>query len=249
MLGAAGNFENGTHWMLTRVLIVLLIVLNLGVAAWWALRPAPAAPAADPALAGVPTLQLANEHKASAHAVATTPAPAPASGPVAAALPAATVATDGAEQCFRFGPFADAASAESAATTLRASVRKAIARATKTTTGGKGWTVWLPPFADMTLAQAKALEIATAGIKDYYVVSKGAQVNAIMLGHFNSEASAQRRLSELQAKGIHAQLLAPEGAAASAWVDAAAAPGFDAAASQARIGAKSVQPLDCVGLH
>ena len=245
MLGAAGNFENGTHWMLTRALIVLLIVLNLGVAAWWALRPAPAAPAADPALAGVPTLQLANEHKTSAPAAAT----APASQPIAAAAPAAPVAADAAGQCFRFGPFADAASAEIAATQLRPSVSKAIARAATSTTGGKGWTVWLPPFADMATAQAKALEIASAGIKDYYVVPKGAQVNAVMLGHFGNEASARRRLSELQAKGIHAQLLAPAGAAAGAWVDAAAAPGFAIAAAQARIGAKSVQPLDCVGLH
>ena len=38
--------------MLTRALIVLLVVLNLGVAAWWALRPSPRI-VADTALADI----------------------------------------------------------------------------------------------------------------------------------------------------------------------------------------------------
>ena len=52
--------------MLTRALIVLLLVLNLGVAAWWWLRPsadAPAAVAIDP---HVPRLQLVGEKRLAA---------------------------------------------------------------------------------------------------------------------------------------------------------------------------------------
>ena len=56
-------------------LIVLLIVLNLGVAAWWTLRPSPRVPV-DHALDGVPKLQLAGERKsplpAAAHSSAVT---------------------------------------------------------------------------------------------------------------------------------------------------------------------------------
>ena len=228
--------------MLTRALIVLLIVLNLGVAAWWALRPAPRV-VADTALAGVPTLQLAGERKSPTPATVVAPAPATSSKPA----PVETAKQDGAPRCFRFGPFADAASAQAAAEKLRASVQKA---ATNTTTGGgKGWTVWLPPFDDMASAQAKALEIAAAGVKDYYVVAQGPQANAIMLGRYGGEANAQRRIAELRAKGIEAQALPPQDAKAQSWLDVAAAPGFDFAAAQARIGANGVRPLDCATLR
>lgn len=229
--------------MLTRALIVVLIVLNLGVAAWWALRPAPRI-VADTTLAGVPKLQLASERKSPPTVVApVATSPATKTTPV----PVEIAKQDAAPQCFRFGPFADAASAETAAGKLRASVRKV---ATRTTSGGsKGWTVWLPPFADMTSAQAMALEIARAGIKDYYVVAEGAQANAIMLGRYGSEANAQRRIAELQGKGIEAQVQPSQDAASQSWLDVEAAAGFGYAAAQARIGATSTRPLDCATLR
>ncbi|MDG6348532.1 hypothetical protein QAA18_07210 [Luteimonas sp. 8-5] len=46
--------------MLIRAAIVLLLVLNLGVAAWWVLHDAPPAPAV-PQPSGVPRLQLLDE--------------------------------------------------------------------------------------------------------------------------------------------------------------------------------------------
>ena len=230
--------------MLTRALIVLLVVLNLGVAAWWALRPSPRI-VADTALAGVPKLQLASERKSTAQVPAS--APAQTQAPATTTPTVETAKQDDAPQCFRFGPFADVAAADAAAAKLRASVRKATTRTT--TSGGKDWTVWLPPFADMTSAQAKALEIAGAGIKDYYVVANGAQANAIMLGRYGSEANAQRRLAELRGKGFEAQLQPPRDATSQSWVDVAAATGFAQAAAQARIGAKSAQPLDCATLR
>lgn len=230
--------------MLTRALIVLLIVLNLGVAAWWALRPAPRI-VADTALAGVPKLQLAGERKSSLPVAAPVATPAPAA--TTAIPPTETSKQEETSQCFRFGPFADAASADAAVAKLRASVRKATTRTTSS--GGKDWTVWLPPFADMTTAQARALEIAGAGIKDYYVVAQGEQANAIMLGRYGGEDNARRRIAELRAKGIEAKMLPPQDAVSQAWVDVEAATGFAAAAAQSRIGAKSTQPLDCATLR
>lgn len=240
MLGTHGH---GIDRMLTRALIVLLLVLNLGVAAWWALRPAPRV-AVDTALAGVPKLQLASERKAPVRA------PEPASPPPVPATTAAatqSVAKQDAPQCYRFGPFADAASADAAAAKLRASVQKASTHAASGS--GKGWNVWMPPFADMTSAQAKALEIAGAGIKDYYVIAEGAQANAIMLGRYGSEDNAQRRVAELRAKGFEAQVQPPQDTTPQSWVDVAAAPGFGFAAAQARIGASGVRTLDCASLR
>jgi len=228
--------------MLTRALIVLLIVLNLGVAAWWAFRPSPPV-AADTTLAGVPKLQLARERKSPLPAVVPVATPTQAT----TTTPPVEIAKDDAPQCFRFGPFADAASADAAAAKLRASVQKAATHAASS--NGKGWTVWLPPFADMTSAQAKALEIAGAGIKDYYVVAQGPQANAIMLGRYGGEDNAQRRIAELRAKGIEAQVQPPQDAKPQSWVDVAAARGFGFAAAQARIGAAGVRPLDCAALR
>jgi hypothetical protein len=69
--------------MLTRALIVVLAILNVGVALWWMLRgdPAPAPPAAPPT--GVAQLQLLDTPKAAAP----TTTPAAASTPLADATP------------------------------------------------------------------------------------------------------------------------------------------------------------------
>ncbi len=86
--------------MLTRALIVVLAILNLGVACWWLLRDAPQKPAPPPQPAGVaelrwvpggvdataaaeataaaPTAPLMEREPAAKTAVAATPAPAPA---------------------------------------------------------------------------------------------------------------------------------------------------------------------------
>jgi hypothetical protein len=245
MLGVPGTIgKNGIDRMLTRALIVLLIVLNLGVAAWWAFRPSPLV-AADTTLAGVPELQLASERKPPMPAAV--PVATPTQATTTTPPPVETAKKDDAPQCFRFGPFADAASADAAAAKLRASVQKAATHTAST--GRNGWTVWLPPFADMTSAQAKALEIAGAGIKDYYVVAQGPQANAIMLGRYGGEDNAQRRIAELRAKGIEAQVQPPQDAKPQSWVDVAAARGFGFAAAQARIGAVGVRPLDCAALR
>jgi hypothetical protein len=226
--------------MLTRALIVLLVVLNLGVAAWWALRPAPRV-VADNALSGIPRLQLAGERRSATPAPASPSTPAPTSTIATPAI--ATTKQEDASQCLRFGPSAYLAGAVAGAAKVRASVRKAP-RPT-TSGGGKGWTVWLPPFADMSTAQARALEIAGAGIKDYYVVAEGPQANAIMLGRYGGEENAQRRIAELRAKGIKAQVQPPQDAKPQWWVDVAAAPGFGFVAAQARIGAAGTRALDC----
>ena len=84
--------------MLTRALIVVLAILNLGVACWWLLRDAPQKPAPPPQPAGVaelrwvpggvdaaaaaeataaaPTAPLVEREPAAKTAVAATPAPA-----------------------------------------------------------------------------------------------------------------------------------------------------------------------------
>ncbi|WP_371180574.1 SPOR domain-containing protein [Xanthomonas sacchari] len=67
--------------MLVRALLVVLTILNLGVAVWWAMQPPTPPSAPMPAVpAGVATLQLVNETPAPA-AAPTPPAVAPVAAP------------------------------------------------------------------------------------------------------------------------------------------------------------------------
>lgn len=239
--------------MFARALIVLLLVLNLGVAAWWLLRDAPPAPARTASAADVPGLRLVSELPAAertrlqagrAGEAPTTPAPA-------AATPDddgnGTVATP--VQCYAFGPFADADAAEAARTALagtgrRLSVRREAGR------GGTHWDVRMPSQADRAAAQALASRIDAAGFKDYYVIATGAAANSIALGRFGDEQAARRHQAALQAAGFAALVDAPQ--QAERWwldleLDRAASGDFDAQAARARAGAGEVRAQACAG--
>lgn len=100
--------------MLVRALIVLLIALNIGVAAWWVARPVPAAAAEEKLPLGVARLQLASESAPAAQAGATAPsAPAAALVDSAGKLPASNAAPPETDQT-------EAAKAKAAAAKLDA---------------------------------------------------------------------------------------------------------------------------------
>jgi hypothetical protein len=217
--------------MLTRALIVLLLVLNLGVAAWWAFGPgtsAPAVSAIDPAVA---RLQLVQEVPTLPHRLVDNQA--------AMAVPATA-----APACFEIGPFNDDATLDQARSTLqtqvaRLSIRREPAR-------GRGWRVWLPPMNDRAAAQAMAERIVSAGFKDYYIVPNGDEANSIALGRYGNEEAAQRRQADLRAAGFPAQAEALGGGAR--WLQVAATPAFDVARVQPSIAAQQ-RPLDCATLR
>ena len=222
--------------MFARALIVLLLVLNLGVATWWALRPATALSPMIGAPTGAPRLLLLREAPQPARAVtvATTPAVAPE--------PATLIATP--RRCVAFGPFTDAMTLAQASATLQPQVVRLHVREAPTT--GHGWRVWLPPLADHDAAQAMAARIAAAGFKDYYIVPGGDEGNSIALGRYGNAEAAQRRQTALQAAGFPAQSEALGGAAR--WIDAVVATTFDADTARSRIGAPYARPLDCARL-
>lgn len=230
--------------MFTRALIVLLLVLNLGVAAWWWLRPLPPAPPVAGQPAGVPRLQLLGEG-ASPRPSPTPVVPAAAANdaktpqPEADALPATTEA-----RCYGFGPFADPAAAEAARKVLQPLVTR-LALRTEARGGTGAWNVWLPPLADRAAAQAMAQRIDAAGFKDYYVIAQGESANGIALGRFGSEDPARRHQVALQAAGFPAQVQAPVGAGVNYWLDAHTLAAFDPGAARSRIGAAQALPMDC----
>ena len=250
--------------MLIRAVIVLLLVLNLGVAAWWLSRPAaPDAPQAPPQPAGVPRLQLLGEKAGASTAAsagrtgtaslavptavaapavppAAAAAAAPAPSPVPAAMPG---------RCFSLGPFADAAATSLAASRM---VGQSVRRRPRETPGkgASGYNVFLPPGKDRDTAQALAGRIGAAGFDDYLVVNSGALLNGIALGRYRSREAAERRQASLVAAGFAAQLqpIGREGAT-QWWLDVEAAGNASGPQLKALAEAAQARSLDCATLR
>ncbi|HEU4774522.1 MAG TPA: SPOR domain-containing protein [Lysobacter sp.] len=213
--------------MLIRGLIVLLLVLNLGVALWWALHAPPStAPSTGP-VAGVASLQLVSEVQGDAD--------------IAQVAPAASAVV---EQCVGFGPFADAAGAEAARARLDPQVIHAVVHR-RHTGSPRNWRVFLPPLANAAEVDVVARRILAAGFKDYYVIRDGKDANALALGLFRSEDSARARAQALVAAGFAAQVEPVGAGPAGHWLEVAADAGFDRAGAQALVAAARTEPVDC----
>lgn len=225
--------------MFARALIVLLLVLNLGVATWWALRPAPTPPSATVLPGNAPRLQLLGE--VSRHTQIPITVAAPVIAPMTATGGTTAPTPDAAQRCVTFGPFTDAAALANARLTLQPQVTRLQVR--QATASGRGWRVWLPSLPDREAAQAMATRIAAAGFKDYYIVSDGDAPNSIALGRYGNEAAAQHQQSALQAAGIPARVEALGGV--TNWIDVTATSVFDADSTRRKIGAGQARPLDC----
>lgn len=257
--------------MLARALIVLLVVLNLGVAAWWMARDeaVPVVTAAEPP-AGAARLQLLrevvqDEGAESPPTVAATasatggdglpePEPQAAASPSEADPPVASAATPAAAQtplqCYAIGPFSDEDKLAAARGQLQARVARLGTREVAPANAARReWRVWLPQRADRAAAQAMVDRITAAGFSDYYIVASGEEANSIALGLYGSEESARRHLATLHAAGfteVRADALgdAPQPVT---WIDVASTTPL-AAADGSALGAERVEPLDCATL-
>ncbi len=226
--------------MLIRALIVLLAILNLGVAVWWIARPDPPPLPAQVFPEGVPELQLAIDATPAIGSEVQAPALAED-----AAVEATAVGSAG--QCFSLGPLGDRVAAENLVAALGA--RALITRTREASvSGADSYRVRIPPSASREEAQALARRIAEAGFDDYLLVATGVDANSIALGLYRSREGAERRLEALRAAGFAAQLQ-PMDAGAQWWLDVMVSDGFDAAQAQALSGVPGVVSLDCGDLR
>lgn len=233
--------------MTLRASIVLLAVLNLGVAAWWLLRPDAPPPTAAEAPSGIARLQLLSERpgpRPAPAAAETTAAakPAETAQPAVAAIPAAV------ERCYSFGPFADAAALAAGQAALRSGAMRLRTRETREG-GGRGWRVYLPAAADRAAANANADRLKAAGFTDLLVVGDGTEANSVALGRFSSESRAQQHAQALRTAGFEAKAEPLGEARTASWIDLAAAEAFDAAAARRASGAAQSRSIDCAGVR
>jgi cell division septation protein DedD len=231
--------------MTLRASLVLLVVLNLGVALWWGLRSdAPPAPAEEPP-SGIARLQLLSERPdprptAPAVAASTETSAAPAALSATPATPAAAATP---ERCFSAGPFADTASLDAARAALTPMASRLRSREIREN-GGRGWRVYLPAAADRATADASAQRLRAAGFTDLVVVGDGAEANSVALGRFSTEARARAHAAALNAAGFAARAEALGETRSRYWLDLVAGPGFDQAQAR-RAASPGIRSTDC----
>jgi hypothetical protein len=231
--------------MLLRATIVILVMLNLGAAGWWVLRPMVAGATDTQAVAAdAPRLRLVGEPVA-AHAQGTPAVHVPATPPAQPEAATAAVPATAAEVCLRFGPFAETAARDAARNALSAAGVAAVTRDSPARSA-RGWMVAMPPLASREEAVAMAERIKAAGINDLYVMNEGADANSIALGRFGGEEAARRREAELRGKGFAAQATPLGDTPAQAWLDAR----LPAAANRAALaGVAPSRGIDCATLR
>jgi len=189
-----------------RVCAVLLLSMNVGVAAWWAWHPvahAAPAPATDP---GVAALVMLSESEA----------PVPVREPEMAAGDASAYS-----QCLSLGPFATPADLRKAMNLLTPRVGRIQFREIAAV-AVRGYRVYLPAAGTRAQALATARELSAHGVNDYYVVTAGDQQDTISLGLFRDLENARARHDSIAALGYAPTIEARTEQLPQWWVDVAA---------------------------
>ncbi|WP_324250582.1 SPOR domain-containing protein [Xanthomonas phaseoli] len=180
--------------MYVRALIVVLIVLNAGVALWWALQPPPAPPPAPLQPTGVARLELLpavtgaggpmrpaaalTESTTAAERASTAPAPSPASGPASVPTPAVA------------GPSAPTPAAPPAATTAAAQAPRGAAETS----------------AAANAAAKLANGVATTAAQPSPAPSPPAAERCASLGPFAARADADAALARVRGQASRASV-------------------------------------------
>ena len=198
--------------MLARIVFLLLLALNIGVACWLYFAPQSSAsqlPATD---RGVPKLVLLSEQEHVGEASAAELATAPESP--------ADISND---TCTSIGPFgtqADMRGALNALTPLVSRIQYREAHATET----RGYWVYLPAMSSREQALTIARQLSAKGVRDYYVVTAGDQQNTISLGLFRDRGNAEKRRNEVATLGFTPELITRTEELPVYWVDFASDP-------------------------
>ena len=181
--------------MFLRALFLLLLSMNVGVAAWLYFAPAPKAADFRQSDIGIPALQLRVEKEGAGVAQ---------SAELASAAESRSDISHG--HCISVGPFPTQADMRGALNKLTPQVERIQYREARATQS-RGYWVFLPALDSREQALAVARQLSGKGVRDYYVVTAGDQQNTISLGLFRDQANAERRRRELNELGFNSQMI------------------------------------------
>lgn len=178
-----------------RNFLLILLLINLGILAWyhWLREPYDKAPIA-PSYEGLPSLALAEDP------------PAEQSGPrVFSMKTGEELLNAGVSECRSIGPISKVDDAQEAAVTLRGLDFSVVGRSEP----GRvfvGFWVNIAASEDRAAAEVITDALRADGVTDFYIVPTGDEQNAISLGVFSELGRAQRRLQLLSDRGFEAQV-------------------------------------------
>lgn len=166
-----------------------LLLLNLLVFAWLQTQPGPFGGTARVSpLSGEQLVLLAEQPDA--------PALEPANERVAPRVTFVGVA------CYSLGPFVSEAGAREANETL-AGLGLATQQREGTRRELTGYWVYIPPLLSRDEAREVTAMLKARGVKDFQIVSTGPKKNAISLGFFRSQDSAEQHYARISALGLN----------------------------------------------
>jgi hypothetical protein len=221
--------------MLSRIVVLVLLVMNLGVALWWWLRPDAPTPQVTATEAGVPALRLLSEQAAGDDLP---PDEAETVGPPKPLTPPE------ARDCLQLGPWVTQIDMRRAMNVLTPVVNRIQFRETREVIR-RGYRVFLTSPGSREEALAVARQLSARGLSDYYVVTAGDDQNSISLGLFRDENNANARLRQVRAQGFDGQLEPRNDELPQYWVDIDVDQGVDWRSLLGRQGDIGTLPIAC----
>jgi cell division septation protein DedD len=198
--------------MTLRALIVMLVLANLGFAAWALLIDRPVEVAAARDISHLPTLVLVDD------AAPAAPAASSAANDVAAAPTVAAPTTP--VHCVTVGPFADIAAAAAASALLQS---RGFTPTQRDEAGPDliAYSVYLDDVQSEAAATRVLQKLHSNGIADARVmpIATAAQALRVSVGLFNERKGAERRLKQVKNLGLSAAIAEQHQPQATYWVN------------------------------
>ncbi len=198
--------------MSLRALIVMLVLANLGFAAWALLIDRPAEVAAARDISHLPTLVLASDAALAAPAVSS------AAKEVAAAPTVASPPTPA--HCVTVGPFADLAAAAAASALLQS---RGFTPTQRDEAGPDliAYSVYLDDVQSEAAATRMLQKLHSNGIADARVmpIATAAEALRVSVGLFNERKGAERRVKQVKSLGLSAAISEQHQPQATYWVN------------------------------
>lgn len=198
--------------MFARVLFLLLLALTIGGACWILFAPQPAAISRAVTDPGVPKLVLLSERDGDSRD--------PSLQAVVESDAAVAAVND--DICLSIGPFQTQSDMRATLNGLTPQVRRIQYRDAKATQS-RGYWVFLAALKTREQALGVARALSGKGVRDYYVVTAGDQLNTISLGLFREKDNAERRRAEITGLGFAPQMIQRTEELPVYWIDFARA--------------------------